>query len=223
MMIKVFTRLAVCGLLLFLVSTVQSQVVDIPLRTAQGCSFFHPGAMQVKSVSLTKMANHQCIDGRVSGAVFYGVGWELSAPEQEIKNFIGMRAGLMVNGQFDGLRLGVNQGGRVFLTNSANSEQLRLFERESPQYSLNALLAAIAELVPQTGSKNPATNISYLHTIARAWDGDPYGLMKEFTDPANQVMFQNLSWVGRTGAASTPVTGTLRDDPKTTGRGARGG
>jgi len=201
----------------------QSLPVAIAMRTLQGCTLFHPGSDTISEVTLTKIGNHQCANGAVNGAVFYGLSWKLAPPQQEEKGFIGMRAGIMENGRFDGLRMSINQGGRLFLSNSAAAASLRIFERESPQYSLDALLAAIAELAPQAAGRNPAANSSYLQSIARAWDANPYGLMKEFTDPGSEVTFQNLSWVGRTGGASAPAITTQRDDPKTTGRGGRGG
>ena len=99
---RFFASLAGCVLLLFLSDLARAQSVDIQLRTAQGCIFLHPATADVKSVDLAKLADHQCNQGRVNGGIFYGLGWTVARSQQQAEEFIGMRTGLMVNGQFDG-------------------------------------------------------------------------------------------------------------------------
>lgn len=205
------------------------QLSLLPVRTSEGCIFFHPFTSSIKEVTLAKMAERvACKNGKLDGAVFYGSAYTAAADGNAAeRGFISMRAGIMVEGQFDGLYAVINQGGVLVLIAAAKPGQSALsqrFERESPQYSLQVVLDAIAEMTPRAGGRNANTNREYLQTIVRLWDANPYGMMKEFTDPPYVVTVTNPGWAGlATNSRSAGNTAVTKDDPKVFGRSARGG
>ena len=218
-----------CAFLFLLAGTAQAQLNWLPMLTAQGCTFFHPFTSSIKEVTLAKMADRGCKNGKLDGDAFYGSAYTASGSANEApRSYISMRGGLMVEGQFDGLYVVINQGGVLVLVATAKPGQngfSQRFERETPQYSLQAVLDAIAEMAPRSGSRNPAANREYLQGVIRLWDANPYGMMKEFTDPPYRPTVANPGWAGL-GASGRSATGnapSTRDDLKTIGRGARGG
>ncbi len=195
----------------------QTQLPEIVLIDKAGCKLYHSAfPALVDAQVLNVMGN--CVNGFFQGSVLYGVSWTVKAGNEPAKDFIGMRIGVMQQGRFDGLRMVIDQGGRLFLSPPDRSIVFRTV-REQPDYNLPQLLNAINTEAIKAGGQYASANRDYLSTVAKIWDQNPYGMMKEYTDDYSNPRVAN------NGAAPAPAaqTNTMRDDPKVFGRSARGG
>ena len=124
-----------------------------------------------------------------------------------------MRAGWLTNGRFVGLRLAINQGGRLFVLGE-NGQTILQTTRDASDYSLPKILQVVntetARLEVLDRNLLARYNVDWLRDVLTQWDRDPYGLMQRFTDDISGPMVPN------------PLA-RLGDDPKTVGGGARRG
>ncbi len=211
------TALAATVILSTAPAQAQTQPTEILLTNKAGCKLYHPATVSVVEAQLLNVAGN-CVNGFFQGSVLYGVSWKLKVGNEPIQDFIGMRIGVMQQGRFDGLRMAINQGGRLFLTLPDNSNPFRAV-REQPDYNLPQLLDAISTEAIKAGGQYASANRDYLTNIAKTWDQNPYGMMKEYTDDYSNPRVANNG----TAPAPTAQTNTMRDDPKVFGRSARGG
>jgi hypothetical protein len=191
---------------------------EIVLVAPYGCKIYHRATdtvthAQLRNVNETGVGQNRCPEKLYDGHILYGVGWKLRLPDGSTKEFIGMRAGWLTNGRFVGLRLAINQGGRLFVLGE-NGQTILQTGKEASDYSLAKILQVVnTETVRlEALDKNflARFNVDWLRDVLVRWDQDPYGMMKEYTDDISRSFVANPN--------SRAV-----DDPLTLGRGARGG
>lgn len=191
------TALAATVMLLTAPAQAQTQPTEILLTNKAGCKLYHPATAEVVDAQLLNVVGN-CVNGFFQGSVLYGVSWKVKQGNEPAQDFIGMRIGVVQQGRFDGLRMAINQGGRLFLTPPNNIASFRTV-REQPDYSLPQLLNAINTEAIKAGGQYASANRDYLTNIAKTWDQNPYGMMKEYTDDYSNPRVAN------NGTASAPA------------------
>ena len=166
-----------CSLAMMLVSAswlattpakAQTQLPEIVLTDKGGCKLYHPAFPALVDAQVLNVMG-SCMNGFFQGAVLYGVSWKVKAGNEPAKEVIGMRIGMMQHGRFDGLRMLIDQGGRLFLSPPDRSIAFRTV-REQPEYNLPQLLNAISTEAIKAGGQYASANRDYLTTVAKIWD-----------------------------------------------------
>jgi hypothetical protein len=179
-----------------------------------GCKIYHRASdavthAQLRNVNETGIGQNLCPDKLYDGQILYCVGWK----RRDLQEFIGMRAGWLTNGRFVGLRLAFNQGGRLNVLGE-NGQTIFQTGKETPDYSLAKILDVVstetARLEALDKNLMARLNVDWLRAVLVDWDKDQYGLMKKYTDDISRPMVANPN-------------ASSGDDPKTVGRGMRGG
>ena len=198
----------------------------IPLILKNDCILEMPASPSVKSMTMSVQDYYPFTcppSGRYTGNVSIGIGWTLAPKDSAEEEFIGVRMGMVREGRFEGVHMSQNQRGVLFLNwQTATGESFsKRFDRNAKDYSEQAVQQAMADAVAASPSSDRAKNLDYLRSMFIYWNDDPAGEMQRFTKNTHTKAFMNPGWVGA--STSGEPKPRLVDDPKTVGRGARGG
>ena len=207
--------------------TAQAQPFSpLALKTPKGCALLHNTPEAFRQVYLAQIAgDYRCADGTVQGPVVYGFSGLFAGVEAEQKTVF---AGVMVNGVFDGLYLGIYGNGQLRLQSAGKN--VKAFAPNTKEESLQDILKIVGQLAREAGGINPVLNRSVLEPVVTEWYSSPMALTKKLTTKQDRVWVKNPNWNGlniitgmaAAGTSAAPIA-PPQDDPKTTGRGARGG
>ncbi len=187
---------------------------DIPMADPTGCRFYDRGGDRVKQAQLHRVVG-QCVDGYLQGNVQIGVEYSLERIDHRV---LGVTAGWMVQGRFEGpilrvsRRIESNQGGADAISLWESDKFKELLSKKSKKeqsHHIDQLVDAIGTAVFKFGGQSPASHRDFLVNVAQDWQRDHNDLMQRFA-----------------ASFAPPSGGSARgmpDDPKTVGRGMRGG
>lgn len=211
---NLFTWWFLAGVVLFGATSPPAHALDdIPMADTTGCRFYDQGGERVEQAKLQRVVG-QCVDGYLQGNVQYGVQYSLERTDYKVMS---MNAGWMNQGRFEGPLLRVarrldNQSGADTITlweSRRTRDRLSRNSKSEPNHDINQLNAAIETAVFKFGGMSPTSHRDFLVSVAQDWQRDHNGMMQKFT--------ASVASPSGGSASGTP------DDPKTVGRGMRGG